>query len=91
MRRYECAWPGELVHIDVTKLGRIPDGGGHKVLGRAVGSANQDRRNGAGYAYLHTALDDHSHLAYTEDLPDEKADICAAILRRAVAWFAARG
>ena len=91
VRRYERARPGELVHIDVKKLGRIPDGGGHRVLGRAAGRANQDRRNGAGYAYLHTALDDHSHLAYTEDLPDEKADICAAILRRAVAWFAARG
>ena len=91
VRRYERSRPGELVHVDVKKLGRIPDGGGHKVLGRAAGRANQDRRNGTGYAYLHTALDDHSRLAYTEDLPDEKAGTCAAFLRRAAAWFAARG
>jgi transposase InsO family protein len=91
VRRYERARPGELVHIDVKKLGRIPDGGGHKVLGRAAGRANQDRRNGTGYAYLHTALDDHSRLAYTEDLPDEKAATCAGFLRRATAWFAAQG
>ncbi len=58
---------------------------------RAAGRANQDRRNGAGYAYLHTALDDHSRLAYTEDLPDEKSATCAGFLQRATAWFAARG
>jgi transposase InsO family protein len=91
VRRYERSRPGELVHIDVKKLGRIPDGGGHKVLGRAAGRANQDRRNGTGYAYLHTALCDHSRLAYTEDLPDEKAATCASFLQRAAAWFAARG
>ncbi|MCM3302228.1 IS481 family transposase [Streptomyces pseudogriseolus] len=91
VRRYGRARPGELVHIDVRKLGRIPDPGGHKVLGRAAGRANQDRRHGAGYAYLHTALDDHSRLAYTEDPPDEEADTCAGFLTRAVAWFAARG
>lgn len=88
IRRYERARPGELVHIDVKKLGRIPDGGGHKVLGRAAGRANQDRRGGTGYAYLHTALDDHTRLAYTEDLPDETAATCAGFLRRATAWFA---
>ncbi|GAA2674899.1 IS481-like element IS1649 family transposase [Streptomyces aculeolatus] len=88
IRRYERAQPGELVHIDVKKLGRIPGGGGHKVLGRAASSPNKDRRNGAGYAYLHTALDDHSRLAYTEDLPDETAATCAAFLTRATAWFA---
>ncbi|QDI73202.1 IS481 family transposase [Streptomyces calvus] len=91
IRRYERDRPGELVHVDVKKLGRIPDGGGHKVLGRAAGRANQDRRNGTGYAYLHTALDDHTRLAYTEDLPDEKAATCAAFLRRATAWFAQQG
>ncbi|WP_406479835.1 IS481 family transposase [Streptomyces platensis] len=88
VRRYERARPGELVHIDVKKLGRIPDGGGHKVLGRAAGRKN---RNRAGLAYLHTALDDHTRLAYTEDLPDEKAGTCAGFLTRATAWFAARG
>ncbi|SEB30990.1 Integrase core domain-containing protein [Streptomyces melanosporofaciens] len=91
VRRYERSQPAELVHIDVKKLGRILDGGGHKVLGRAAGRANQDRRNGTGYAYPHTALDDHSRLAYTENLSDEKAATCAAFLRRATDWFAARG
>ncbi|MFF4710723.1 DDE-type integrase/transposase/recombinase [Streptomyces eurythermus] len=91
VRRYERTHPGELVHIDVKKLGRIPDGGGHTVLGRAAGRAGQDRRNGTGYAYLHTALDDHSRLAHTEDLPDEKAATRAGFLRRATAGFAAQG
>ncbi|MEV5150197.1 IS481 family transposase, partial [Streptomyces sp. NPDC052727] len=88
VRRYERARPGELVHIDVKKLGRIPDGGGHRTQGRAEGRRN---RTGTGYAYLHTALDDHSRLAYTEDLPDETAPTCAAFLQRATAWFAAQG
>ncbi|GAA3371658.1 IS481 family transposase [Streptomyces antimycoticus] len=88
VRRYERSRPGELVHIDVKKLGRIPDGGGHKALGRAAGRKN---KSGTGYAFLHTALDDHTRLAYTEDLPDEKAATCAAFLRRAAAWFADRG
>ncbi|MEV5121501.1 IS481 family transposase, partial [Streptomyces decoyicus] len=78
-------------HVDVKKLGRIPDGGGHKVLGRVAGSPHKDRRNGMGYAYLHTALDDHSRLAYTEDLPDETAPTCAGFLTRATTWFAAQG
>ncbi|MFD5481760.1 IS481 family transposase [Streptomyces hawaiiensis] len=91
VRRYERAHPGELVHVDVKQLGRIPDGGGHKVLGRAAGRANQDRCNGTGYAYLHTALDDHSRLACSEDLPDEKAATCADFLRRATAWFTQQG
>ncbi|GCB46168.1 IS481 family transposase [Streptomyces sp. NL15-2K] len=86
VRRYERSRPGELIHIDVKKLGRIPEGGGHKTLGRAEGRRN---RTGTGYAYLHTALDDHSRLAYTEDLPDETAPTCAAFLTRATAWFAA--
>ncbi|WP_326693403.1 MULTISPECIES: IS481 family transposase [unclassified Streptomyces] len=91
VRRYERSRPGELIHVDVKKLGRIPDGGGHKVLGRAAGSPNKDRRHGMGYAYLHTALDDHSRLAYTEDLPDETAPTCADFLQRATAWFARQG
>ncbi|MFJ6936433.1 IS481 family transposase [Streptomyces sp. NPDC101132] len=91
VRRYERARPGELVHIDVKKLGRIPDGGGHKTLGRAAGSLNKDRRNGAGYTYLHTVLDDHSRIAYTEDLPNETAPTCAGFLARATAYFASLG
>ncbi|WP_371749971.1 IS481 family transposase [Streptomyces sp. NBC_01283] len=88
IRRYERKRPGELLHIDVKKLGRIPDGGGHRVLGRAAGRKNRDR---AGLAYLHTALDDRSRLAYTEDLPDEKAATCAGFLQRAAAWFTGHG
>ncbi|MFE2929028.1 IS481 family transposase, partial [Streptomyces goshikiensis] len=88
VRRYERARPGELVHIDVKKLGRIPDGGGHKTLGRAEGRRN---RTGTGWAYLHTALDDHTRIAYTEDLPDETAPTCAGFLTRATAWFASLG
>ena len=91
VRRYERARPGELVHVDVKKLGRIPDGGGHRVHGRAVGRVNQARAGGRGYLFLHTALDDHSRLAYTETLPDEKAATCAEFLRRAHAWFAGHG
>ena len=88
VRRYERERPGELVHVDIKKLGNIPDGGGHKVLGRAVGRRH---RAGAGYAYLHNALDDHSRLAYTEVLPDERKDTAAAFWARAAAWFATCG
>lgn len=90
VRRYERARPGELAH-DVKKLRRIPDGGGHRVLGRAAGSPNKDRRNGAGYAFLHTVLDDRSRLACTEDLPDETAVTCAGFLCRVITWFSAHG
>ncbi|MCF6429263.1 IS481 family transposase [Amycolatopsis tucumanensis] len=91
IRRYERDRPGELVHVDVKKLGRIPDGGGHKMLGRPASRAHQVRARGGTYLFLHTALDDHSRLAYTETLPDEKAVTCAGFLRRAHAWFAERG
>jgi transposase-like protein len=56
IRRYERAHPGELIHVDVKKLGRIPDGGGHKVLGRQAGRA---RRSQMGFDYVHSAVDDH--------------------------------
>lgn len=71
IRRYERATPGELVHVDIKKLGRIPDGGGHKKLGRTLGNHNNTHHNKQkrlGYAYLHNAVDDHSRLAYTEIL-----------------------
>lgn len=70
------------------KLGRIPDGGGHKVLGREAGRA---RRSSMGFDYVHSAVDDHSRLAYSEIHADEKAATCAAFLRRAAAFFAASG
>ncbi len=88
IRRYERDRPGELVHVDVKKLGRIPDGGGHKVLGRQAGRAT---RNGMGFDYIHSAVADHSRLAYSEVHANEKATTCAAFLRRAAAFFAASG
>ncbi len=91
IRRYERARPGELVHVDVKKLGKIPPGGGHKIHGRAATSSGGRRRLRIGYAYLHTAIDDHSRLAYTEVLADEQGRTCAGFWRRANAWFAARG
>jgi transcriptional regulator with XRE-family HTH domain len=67
---YERDRPGELVHMDVKKLGRIPDGGGWRVHGRGVGD-NRDRKHGTGYDYVHSLVDDHSRLGYSEILPDE--------------------
>jgi transposase InsO family protein len=87
IRRYERSRPGELVHVDVKKLARVPVGGGHKVHGRA---ASRSKKH-LGYAYLHSAVDDHSRLAYTEVLADEKGVTAAAFWRRAEAWFRARG
>ena len=96
VRRYERDRPGELVHVDVKKLGNIPGGGGWRVTGKGAGQrhrrAADPRRNpNLGYGYLHTALDDHSRLAYTEILPDERKDTAAAFLARAHAWYAAAG
>lgn len=88
IRRYERERPGELVHVDIKKLGNIPDGGGHKALGRAAGRKN---RSNAGYSYLHTAIDDHSRLAYTEILADERKETAVAFWHRARAWFTAAG
>jgi transposase InsO family protein len=90
VRRYEHGAPGDLVHVDIKKLGRIPDGGGHRVLGRTVGNHN-NHRDRPGYAYLHNAVDDHSRLAYTEILPDERKESAAAFWTRANAYFAGHG
>jgi transposase len=65
--RYEMTRPGELVHVDIKKLGRIPDGGGHRVLGRQAGTRNS-RRHRRGYVYLHHAVDGYSRVAYSEIL-----------------------
>ncbi|WP_189520033.1 IS481 family transposase [Streptomyces sindenensis] len=88
IRRYERDRPGELIHIDVKKLGRIPDGGGHRTLGRQAGRAT---RGNMGFDYIHSAVDDHSRLAYSEIHPDEKAATCAGFLTRAAAFFHAQG
>ena len=96
--RYEAPAPGDLVHVDVKKLGRIPDGGGWRAHGR---DSEQARRAGAardraaragaapsrGYAFLHHAVDDHSRLAYSEILTDEKKETAAAFWERARAFF----
>ncbi|MGW6159886.1 IS481 family transposase [Streptomyces sp. NPDC055144] len=88
IRRYERDQPGELVHVDVKKLGRIPDGGGHRVLGRQAGRTT---RTSMGFDYVHSAVDDHTRLAYSEIHADEKAATCAGFLRRAAAFFSALG
>ncbi|ANO02952.1 MULTISPECIES: IS481 family transposase [Mycobacteriaceae] len=87
-RRYEHPAPGDLVHVDVKKLGRIPDGGGHRKLGRQAGRRN---RCGMGYTFLHHAVDDHSRLAYSEDLTDERKETAAGFWKRANAFFADHG
>ena len=93
-RRYERDAPGDLVHVDIKKLGRIPDGGGWKVLGYAEGHKNQRTENltrRAGYGFIHSALDDHSRLAYSEILGDEKKGTAVAFWLRARDWFAEHG
>lgn len=94
--------PGDLIHVDVKKLGRIPDGGGWRIHGRG---STQDRRAGVardkaaragapgsrGYAYIHHAVDDHSRLAYSEIHADERKETAVGFWRRACAFFAAHG
>jgi transposase InsO family protein len=89
--RYEHPHPGSLAHMDVKKLGRIPDGGGWKAHGRASGSIQRDRSTKVGFDYVHSLVDDHSRLAYSEVLPDEKGPTCADFLERALAYFAEHG
>jgi transposase InsO family protein len=91
IRRYERSRPGELVHVDVKKLGRMLDGGGHRVHGRDKAHKPRSKRGRTGYTYLHTAIDDYSRVVYTEALADESGRTAAAFWRRAFAWFAARG
>jgi len=89
--RYERERPGELVHMDVKKLGRIPDGGGWRANGKADSRSALQKRTRKGYDYVHSVVDDHSRLAYSEVLPDEKGATCAAFFERAVGYFAAHG
>lgn len=83
--RYERERPGELVHLDIKKLGKIGRVG-HRIHGN-----RRTRVHGIGWEYTHTAIDDHSRLAYAEVLVDETAETTAGFLRRAVAWYAAHG
>jgi transposase InsO family protein len=89
--RYERDRPGELVHMDVKKIGRIPDGGGWRAHGRAAASASRDHIRKIGFDYVHSLVDDHSRLAYSEVLADEKGTTCAEFLGRAAAYFAGHG
>jgi transposase InsO family protein/transposase len=104
IRRYEHPHPGSLIHVDVKKLGNVPDGGGWRYLGRQQGDRNRSAtvaRTGAsrskwrgplvGTAFVHTVIDDHSRVAYAEIHNDETAATAVGVLVNAVAWFAARG
>jgi transposase InsO family protein len=85
--RYERERPGELVHLDVKKLGRIPDGGGHRAHGRAKGA----RGRGIGYDSLHSAVDDRSRVAFSQVLGDETGTTAARFLVEAAGFFADHG
>src|SRR3954452_10150663 len=94
--RYERARPGELVHIDVKKLGRIERGAGHRVTGKRRGNPTRtnlagQRERTVGWECIHVAIDDATRLAYAEVLPDEKATTAIAFLRRAIAFFTRHG
>ena len=96
VRRYEWANPGDLAHVDIKKLGKIPDGGGWRSVGRSAGERNRHKQSpgsnpAIGYHYLHTAVDDFSRLAYSELLTDELGDTAAQFWTRARAWFAGHG
>jgi transposase InsO family protein len=101
VRRYEHPHPGSLIHVDVKKLGNIPDQGGWRYVGRAQGHRNRAGTPGKprsihhgpkmGTAFVHTVIDDHSRVAYAEVHDDETAATAITVLRRAVAWYAARG
>jgi transposase InsO family protein len=101
VRRYEHDRPGALLHVDVKKLGNIPDGGGWRYLGRQQGRRNRAatpekprskwRNPMIGTAFVHTVIDDHSRVAYAEIHDDETAATATAVLRRAVTWYADRG
>jgi len=87
IRRYEKAVPGELVHVDTKKFGKIPPGGGWWAHGRP----QRDHSQRVGYTYLHSAVDDHTRLAYSEFCPDEKGNTCIGFIQRARQWFAQQG
>ena len=90
--RYERAAPGDLVHVDVKKLGRIPDGGGWRALGRNEMTVHhKHKRHRIGFDYVHAVVDDHSRLAYAEVHRDEKGSTAAGVLLRAAEFFAAHG
>ena len=82
IRRYERTAPGELLHLDVKKVGKVPPGGGWRVHGRGSPKTKRRRRKRRGYTYLHVAIDDYSRVAYVEPLDDERADTLLGFWRR---------
>ena len=91
IRRIETSRCGELVHIDVKKLAKVPPGGGHKIHGRTGTRNGSMGKKGLGYTHIHTAIDAYSRLAYSEFAGEENTVNCVAFLDRAVAWFAEQG
>jgi len=90
IRRIEMHHPGELVHVDIKKLGRIPAGGGWRAHGRQATATHARRVARIGYAYVHSAVDGYSRLAYSEILPNEQTITAIGFWERAHAWFAER-
>jgi transposase InsO family protein len=84
--RYQRDRPGELIHVDIKKIAAIPNGGGWRAHGR--GNDGHSGHSGAGYCYIHTAIDDRTRIAYSEILNDEQAITAAGFWQRAAAWFA---
>lgn len=102
LRRYEHSYPGSMIHVDVTKFGNIPDGGGWRYVGKQQGDRNREataKRTGKrrgyepnlGTSYVHTVIDDNSRVSYAEIHADEKAVTAIGVLERAVAWFSEHG
>ena len=101
--RYEHTYPGSMIQVEVIKFGNIPDGGGHRYVGRQQGNVNRaatarrtglqaaDRSARLGTSFVHTVIDDNSRVAYAEICSDEKPETAIGVLERAVAWFADRG
>ena len=89
VRRYQRDTPGDLIHVDIKKLGGIPDGGGWRVHGR--GNDGHGGHSGVGYRYIHTAIDDRTRIAYSEIHTDEKAVTAAGFWRRAADWYQSIG
>ena len=90
VHRYQWANPGDMVHVDIKKLGRIPDGGGWRIVGRQAGARNS-RPQRTGYWYIHNAVDDCTRLAYSELLTDQRQESAAAFWTRANAYFESVG
>jgi transposase InsO family protein len=91
VRRYERERPGEMIHIDIKKLGRI-DGVGHRITGDRRGQSNlRSRGKGPGWEYVHVCIDDHSRIAFAQVMPNERKQSAVAFLKAALAYYASLG